>query len=156
MIAYIPWHDGIYLDTVVQEGDATFPIYLYFSYVLNPIGLLKRVWIQEGSLQSGFYASSASFLGLFMAFIVVIGVKAPFINADPFFSFNCFLSLVGFHKQAITDEMFRAAAMVTVFLICLGIFCHSGQSDHEFFCHPLKSTRIITLWIFTIISILFF
>ena len=57
MIAYIPWHDGIYLGTIVQEGYATFPIYLHFSYILNPVPSLKRVWIQEGSLQGHFYAS---------------------------------------------------------------------------------------------------
>ena len=57
MIAYIPQCDGIYLGAIVQKGHATFPIYLHFSYVLNPVPLLKRVWIQEGSLQGCFYAS---------------------------------------------------------------------------------------------------
>ena len=51
--------------------------------------------------------------------------------------------------------MFWAATMVTVFLICLGVFHHPCQSDYELLCHPLNSTRFITLWIFAIISILF-
>ena len=53
------------------------------------------------------------------------------------------------------DEMFRAAAMVTVFLICLGIFHHPCQLNHKLLCHPLDSTRIITLWVFPITHILF-
>ena len=57
MIAYIPWHDGIYLGDVVQEGHATSPIYLHFTYILNPVPSLERVWIQEESLQGVFYAS---------------------------------------------------------------------------------------------------
>ena len=57
MIAYIPWCDGIYLGTIVQEGHAIFPIYLYFCYVLNPIPSLKRVWIHGGSLGDCLYAT---------------------------------------------------------------------------------------------------
>ena len=53
------------------------------------------------------------------------------------------------------DEMFRAAAMVTAFLICLGIFHCPCQSDHELLSHHLNSTGIITLWVFTITHILF-
>ena len=74
MITYVLQHDGIYLGAIVQEGHATFPIYLHFSYVLNPVPLLERVWIQEASLQGGFYTSGASFCGLFVALIVVRGV----------------------------------------------------------------------------------
>ena len=54
------------------------------------------------------------------------------------------------------DEMFRAVAMVTAFLICLGIFHCPCQSDHKLLSHPLDSTRIITLWVFTITCTLFF
>ena len=64
--------------------------------------------------------------------------------------------LSGLHKLAITGEMFRAATVVTAFLICLGVFHCPCQSDHELLCHPLNSTRIITLWILTVVSILFF
>ena len=53
------------------------------------------------------------------------------------------------------DEMFRAAAMVTVFLICLGIFHYPCQSDHKLLGHPLNSTRVITLWVLAIACILF-
>ena len=52
--------------------------------------------------------------------------------------------------------MFRAAAMVTAFLICLGIFHHPCQLDHKLLGHPLDSTRIITIWVFAIIHILLF
>ena len=86
-------HDGVDLGTIVQEGHTTIPIYPHSSYVFDPIPLLKGVWIQEGSLQSGFYASRASVWGLFMVLAVVRGVQAPFINAIPSFLFNCFFPL---------------------------------------------------------------
>ena len=101
MIAYVPQHDGFYLGAIVQEGHATFPIYRHFSYVVNSVPLLERVRIQEGSLQGGFYASWASFWGLFAAFIVVGGVQAPFIDAIPSFPFNYFLSLVVFINRQL-------------------------------------------------------
>ena len=53
------------------------------------------------------------------------------------------------------DEMFRAAAMATAFLICLGIFHSSCQSDHKLLSHPFNSTRDIALWVFAIAHILF-
>ena len=93
MIAYIPWHDSIYLGTIIQEGHTTFPIYLYSSYIFDPIPSLKRVWIQAGSLQGGFYTSGASVWGLFVALVIIRGIWAPFIDAISSFSFNCFLSL---------------------------------------------------------------
>ena len=93
MIAYIPRHDGIYLGTIVQEGQTTFPIYPHLIYVFDPIPSLERVYIQEGSLQGGFYASGASVWGLFVALIIVRGVQAPFVNTIPSFPFSCFLSL---------------------------------------------------------------
>ena len=99
MIAYVPWNDSIYLGTIVQEGHTTFPIYLHFRYIFNPVPSLERVWIQEGSLQGGFYASGASIWGPFMAFIVVGGVWTPFIDAIPSFPFNCFLSLEVFTSR---------------------------------------------------------
>ena len=93
MIAYVPQCDGIYLGTIVQEGHSTFPIYPHFSYVSDPIPLLKRIWIQEGSLHGGFYTLRASIWGLFVALVIVRGVQAPFFVAIPSFPFNCFLSL---------------------------------------------------------------
>ena len=51
--------------------------------------------------------------------------------------------------------MIRAAAMVTAFLICLGIFHCPCQLHHELLSHPLDSTGIITLWVFTITHLLF-
>ena len=65
---------------------------------------------------------------MFTAHIIVGGVWAPFIEA----------------------------AMVTAFLICLGIFHCPCQSDHKLLSQPLDSTRIITMWVFTISHILFF
>ena len=93
MISYIPQCDGIYLGTIVQEGHTTFSIYLYSGYIFDPVPLLKRVLIQEGSLRGGFYDFGASIWGIFMVLVVVRGLQAPFINAIPFFPFNCFLSL---------------------------------------------------------------
>ena len=63
---------------------------------------------------------------------------------------------VSYNKWAIMDEMFRAAAMVTAFLNCLGLFHCPCQLDHKLLSHPLHSTRIITIWVFTISCILFF
>ena len=93
MITYVPQHDGIYLGTIVQEGHTTFPIYPHFSYVFNPIPLLKGVWIQEGSLEIGFNASGATVWGLSMVLVIVRGVQAPYIDAIPSFPFNSFFSL---------------------------------------------------------------
>ena len=75
--------DGIYLGTIVQEGHTTFPIYLHFNYVFNPVPSLKRVWIQEGSLWGGFYTSEAPIWGLLVMLIITGGVLAPFINGIP-------------------------------------------------------------------------
>ena len=83
MITYVPQHDGVYLGTIVQDGHTTFPIYPYFSYVFDPVPSLKGVWIQEGSLQSGLYASETSVWGLIVALVVVRGVWAPFIITIP-------------------------------------------------------------------------
>ena len=71
MVTYIPWHDGIYLGTIVQEGHTTFPIYPHFSYIFDPVPLLKGVQIQEGSLQSSLYALGASIWELFVALVIV-------------------------------------------------------------------------------------
>ena len=101
MIIYILQHDGIYLGTVVQEGHTTFSVYPYFSYVFSPIPLLKRVWIQEGSLWSDLYALGASAWRFFMALVNVKGVWAPFIDAIPSFLFNCFLSLEVFTSRQL-------------------------------------------------------
>ena len=91
-----------------------------------------------------------------MVSAVARGAQAPFTIAIPAFPFNCFLSLSVFHKWAITDEMFRAAAMVAVLLIHLGILNCSSKSYHEFLHYSLESIRVITLLGFAIISIFFF
>ena len=39
------------------------------------------------------------------------------------------------------DEMFRAAAMVTVFFICLSIFHHPHLLDHELLSNTLDSNQ---------------
>ena len=93
MNTYIPQCDGIYLGTIVQEGHTTFPIYPYFSYIFDPVPLLKGVQIQEGSLWSCLDALEASTWGLFVVLVIVRGVQAPFIDAVPSFPFNYFLSL---------------------------------------------------------------
>ena len=93
MITYVLRHDCVDLSTIVQESHTTLPIYPHFSYVLNPMPLLKGVQIQEGSLWSGFYALRASLWGLLMALIFIRGVWASFIDAVPSLPFNCFFSL---------------------------------------------------------------
>ena len=69
------------------------PFILHSGYVFDPVPSLKRVQIQEGSLQGGLYALGASIWGVFVALVVVGGIQAPFIDAIPSFPFNCFLSL---------------------------------------------------------------
>ena len=101
MITYVPQCDGIYLGTIVQEGHTTVPIYPHFSYIFDPIPLLKGVWIQEGSLQSGFYTLGASVWGLFMALAIVRGVLAPFVITILSFPFNYFLSLEVFTSRQL-------------------------------------------------------
>ena len=101
MITYVPWCDGIYLSTIVQEGHTTFPIYPHFSYVFNPIPLLKGVWIQEGSLQSSFYTLGASISVFFMVLVIFGGTWAPFIDAIPSFPFHCFFSLEVFTSSQL-------------------------------------------------------
>ena len=101
MITYLPRHDGIYLGTIVQKGHTTFPIYPHFSYIFNPIPLLKGVQIQEGSLHIGFYTLGASVWGLFMVLVIVREVQTPFINAVPSFPFNCLFSLEVFTSRQL-------------------------------------------------------
>ena len=55
------------------------------SYVLDPLPMLKMVWIQEGSLWGGFYALRASIWGLFDALAVVGEFWAPFTNMESSF-----------------------------------------------------------------------
>ena len=82
-MTYVLQCEGIYLGTIVQEGHTTFPIYPHSSYVLDPIPSLKGVQIQEGSLQSGSYASGASVWGLFMALVVAEGSRLPSSMPSP-------------------------------------------------------------------------
>ena len=156
MITYVLWHDGIYLGTIVQEGHTTFHIYPHFSYIFDPVPLLKGVQIQERSLWSGFYALGASVWRLFAVLVIVRGVQAPFIIAIPSFPFNCFLSLEVFTSRQFQMKMFWATTMVAAFLVCLGVFHCPCQLNHELLSHPLDSTGVITLWVLTITSILFF
>ena len=155
MITYVPQHDGIYLGTIVQEGQTTFPIYPYFSYIFDPVPLLKGVQIQEGSLQSGPYALGASIWGSSWCLLLSEGSWLPSLMLSPP---SCLtVSYSGsLYKRAIVDEMFWAATMVAAFLICLGIFHWPCQMNHELLCHPINSTGIITLGIVIITSILFF
>ena len=67
MTLYIIRHDGIDLYTIIQESHAALPIDLHFGYVIDPVPMLKGVWIQEGSLCELSYAlgtSSWGFLGI--------------------------------------------------------------------------------------------
>ena len=110
MITYIPQHDGIYLGTVVQEGHTFSLIYLHSGYVSHSVPLLKRVQIQVGSLQDGFYGLGASVWGLIMVLFVVREVQAPFIDAIPSFPFNCFLSLEVFISEPSGQQAFSKVA----------------------------------------------
>ena len=54
------------------------------------------------------------------------------------------------------DEMFRAATMIAVLLIHLGVLNHSSKLYHEFLHYSLESIRVITLWVIAVVSIFFF
>ena len=91
VITYVLRHDGVDLGTIVQDSQTTLLIYPHSSYILSPMSLLKGVWIQEGSLWGGFHATTASIWGIFMTFVIVRVVLAPFIDAIPL-PFNCSFS----------------------------------------------------------------
>ena len=74
----------------------------------------------------------------------------------PLLPFNCFLSLAVFISGQLWIKVFRAAAMIAVPFVHLGILYCSSQLDHEFFHHSLNSIRVITFWILIIVSIFFF
>ena len=106
----------------------------HFSYVFNPVSLLERVQIQEGSLQSGLYACGAS-IWSFLCACGVEGSGLPSLKPSTPSHLTAFCPS-GLHKWAIMDEMFWATTVVTAFHICLGIFHCPCQLDHELFCHP--------------------
>ena len=93
-------------------------------------------------------------LGALQCSLLSEGSRFP-LSMPSSFPFNCFLSLAVFISRQLRMKCLGLLQWVTVLLLCLGIFHCPCQLDHEFFCHPLDSTRIITLWILTIISILF-
>ena len=98
----------------------------------------------------------ASVWRLFNALAVVRGVWAPFFNAIPL---PCHLT-VSFPSKSLPGGnyrwMFHAATMVVVFFVCLGILNSTCQTYHELFCNSFNSTRIMTLLVFIITSVLFF
>ena len=93
---------------------------------------------------------------LFVALIIVGVVQAPFVDTFPSFPFNCFLSIevftiagnYGWNVQGCCNgnSMF-SSAWVSFTTLANWTMNSSG--------HPLISTRIITLWVFTITCILF-
>ena len=56
MVFHIPWHNGVNLHAIVQEGHAALLINSYPGYIFNLVPLVKGVRIQEESLCSVFYA----------------------------------------------------------------------------------------------------
>ena len=83
VITYILRHDGVDLGTIVQESHTTLPIYPHSSYILNLMPLLKGVWIQEGSLWSGFYASRASIWDSSWHWLLSEGSGLPLLMPSP-------------------------------------------------------------------------
>ena len=67
-----------------------------------------------------------------------------------------FLVPSSFHEWAITDKVFRTAAMIAAPFIHLSVLYCSSQLDHEFFCHSLDSIGVFAFQILTLISIFFF
>ena len=103
MIAYIFWHDGIYLGTIVQEGHTTFPIYPHFSYVFDPCTIaLKGSRFKKGVCGDGFYTSGASIWRVLQWHSLLLeGSGLPSLDVVPSFPFNCFLSLEVFTSMQL-------------------------------------------------------
>ena len=156
MITYILRHGGVDLWTIVQESHATLSIYPHSGYILDPMPMLKGVWIQEGCLWGGFYTSRVSVWGLFNALVVGKGFWAPFIDAIPSLPFKWFFFSRSLYEWEIADKMFWAATVVAAFLICLGILHSPCQAYHKLFRNSFNSAGIITLLVFIITGGLFF
>ena len=71
---------------------------------------------------------------------------------SPLSPFNCFLSLAAFISRAVTNKMFRTAAVIAALFIHLGIFCCSFQLNHEFIGHSFNPIRVIVFLILALSS----
>ena len=77
------WCDGVYLHAIVKEGHAALSINPYPGHVFDPVPLLERARIQEGSLCAMSYALGIPFWGAFGGVTFPRGVWAPFFGAIP-------------------------------------------------------------------------
>ena len=154
MITHILRHDGVYLGTIVQEGHTTLPIYPHLSYVFNPIPSLKGVWIQEGSLWSGFTPQEPPSGGSLWHWLLLEGSGLPSSMPSP----PCHLT-VSFPWNSLQAgncgwNVLGCYSSSSAFYL-LGHPYSPCQANHKLFWHSFDSTRIITLLIFIITSILF-
>ena len=77
------WHDGVYLCTIVKEGNTALSINPYPGHVFNPIPSLERVGIQEGSLCLMSYALGVPSWGAFGRVTFPRGFWAPSFGDIP-------------------------------------------------------------------------
>ena len=61
----------------------------------------------------------------------------------------------GLYEWTVVDEMFRAATMIAVFLLHLGILYNPWQVHHKLFGNSINSTWIFTLFVIIAPGILF-
>ena len=113
---------------------------------LTPYHCQKGSRPKKGSLQSGLHTLGASIWGLFAALVIARGVWAPFIDAFPSFPFNCLFSLEVITSRQLQMEMFWAATVVAVFLICMGIFHSPYQTNHVLLSTPLILLGLSLSW----------
>ena len=88
------WHDGVYLCTIVKEGQPTVSINPYPGYIFDPVPSLEGVRIQEGCLCAMSYALGVLSWDAFGRVTFLKGVQAPFFGAIPslWFKFGSFLA----------------------------------------------------------------
>ena len=83
MITYIFRHDGVDLGAIVQESHTTLTIYIHFSYVFDPMPMLKGVQIQEGSLLGGLCLENLYLGGSLMHWLLLEGSGLPSLSPSP-------------------------------------------------------------------------
>ena len=131
----------------MKEGHATLSVNCHPGHIFDPVPLLERVGIQEGSLwhpTPWAYCSG------------VPSVELPFLEGSGLPSLVpsplCGLNSIPFWllSPAIPDEMMWSGAIVAVFLFLLCVLHCYGKAFHEFHCHTIEAIRILAISTFSL------
>ena len=155
MITYILRMMVLILGTIVQESHTALPIYPHSSYILDPMPSLKGSGFKKGVYEVVLSPQEPLFGGCSWHWLLSEGSGLPLLMLCP----PCHLTVSfpwSLYKRAIVDEMFQAATVVAVFLICLGVLYNPCQAYHNLFHNSFNSAGIVTLLIFIIVGVLFF